>query len=106
MPVLTTVGWGDNQETYQSFATRRSTDLATGASYLVKEGDEGKTIDVVATATNEQGLTASSTSLATLAVIDAAPTVIARVIADAKQEGVTLAGLATVVLVDIPLSYQ
>jgi hypothetical protein len=42
---------------------------------VVQEGDEGNTIDVVATSTNDNGATISATSAATLTVLDKAPTI-------------------------------
>src|SRR6202030_2043329 len=44
---------------------------ATGSTYLVKEGDEGNKIEVVATTTNDNGVKISATSTtATAAVVD------------------------------------
>ena len=80
-------GQSDNPVTYQW--QRGGVDIAgaTGASYVVKEGDEGHTLDVVATATNEQNATASATSAVTGAVIDAAPSVSTPAITGTAQRG-------------------
>ena len=60
---------------WYSSADNYTTAIATGASYQVKESDEGYKIEVVATTTNDNGTTVSATSTATAAVLDAAPTV-------------------------------
>src|SRR4029077_19262010 len=88
-------GQSDNPVTYQWQQGGVDIAGATGATYLVKEGDEGHTLDVVATATNEQGLTASATSAVTGAVIDAAPTVTTPTISGTVQEGQTLTASAS-----------
>src|SRR5207244_3149071 len=79
---------------------------ATGASDLVGERDEGHTLDVVATATNEQGLMAIKTSTATAAVLDAAPSVTTPTIAGTAQEGQTLTAAASAGQSDNPVTYQ
>jgi hypothetical protein len=48
-----------------SSADNYSTTIGSGASYAVKEADEGFTIKVMATTTNDNGATASATSAAT-----------------------------------------
>ena len=70
-------GQGDNPVSYAwySSADGYTNPIGTGATYQVKEADEGLTIEVKATATNDNGVTASATSAATSAVLDAAPTV-------------------------------
>ena len=68
---------------------------ATGATYQVQESDEGFQIEVVATATNDNGVTISATSLATSAVLDAAPTVTTPTIAGTAEEGDTLTASAS-----------
>ncbi len=68
-------GQPDNPVSYQWQQDGHDIAGATGATYLVTEGDEGHKLDIVATATNEQGLTATVTSAATATVLDAAPTV-------------------------------
>ena len=60
---------------WYSSADGYTTAIGSGSTYLVKEGDEGFTIEVKATATNEKGVTATATSTPTGAVLDAAPTV-------------------------------
>src|SRR5260370_444458 len=69
-----TAGQLDNPVTYQWQRDGSDINGATGATYVVQEGDEGHKLDVATTATNEQGLTASATSAATAAVLDAPPT--------------------------------
>lgn len=49
--------------TYQAIAA------ATASTYLVKEGDEGFSIEVTAAATNANGVTASQTSAPTSAAV-------------------------------------
>jgi hypothetical protein len=62
---------------------------ATSVSYTVKEADEGYAIEVVATATNGNGVTVSATSSATGGVLDAAPSVTTPIITGVVQEGST-----------------
>jgi VCBS repeat-containing protein len=71
-------GQGDNAVTYQWFSSADSytNPIGTGATYVVKEGDEGFQIEVKATATNDNGVTVSATSTPTAAVLDKAPPVI------------------------------
>ena len=70
-------GQGDNPVSYAWYSSADSytNPIGTGATYVVKEGDEGFTIEVKATATNDNGVTASATSTATAAALDKAPTV-------------------------------
>src|SRR5439155_6866361 len=77
----------------------------TGSTYLVLEGDESHTLDVVATATNDNGLTASQTSAPTATVLDAAPTITTPVISGAAQEGETLTASATAGQADNGVTY-
>jgi VCBS repeat-containing protein len=70
-------GQSDNAVSYQwqtstdGGATYHDIVGATGSTYLVKEGDEGNKIEVVATTTNDNGATISATSTtATAAVVD------------------------------------
>src|SRR5438105_3470276 len=60
-------GQSDNPISYgwYSSADGYTTPIGTGASYVVREADERFTIEVRATATNDNGLTASQTSAAT-----------------------------------------
>src|SRR5204862_161517 len=69
--------------------------VGTGTTYLVREVDEGHTIDVKATATSQQGLTHIKTSAATATVTDAAPVVSTPTIGGIAQEGATLTAAAT-----------
>ena len=75
-------------------------------NYLVKEGDEGFKLEVVATATNATGAAVSQTSAATAAVLDAAPTVTTPVITGTAQEGQTLTASASAGQSDNAVSYQ
>jgi hypothetical protein len=65
-------GQSDNPVTYAWYSSADSyhTAIGTGATYQVQEGDENHTIEVKATATNDNGATASATSAATASVID------------------------------------
>ena len=85
--------------------TTTPTRSAPAPTYLVKEGDEGFTIEVKATATNDNGVTASATSTATAAVLDAAPTVTTPTITGTAQEGQTLTASATAGQSDNPVTY-
>src|SRR6202040_3588858 len=69
--------------------------IGTGSTYLVKEGDETHTIEVKATATNDNGVTISATSTPTAAVLDAAPTITTPTITGTEQEGQTLTASAS-----------
>ena len=101
-------GQSDNAVTYAwySSADNYTTAIATGASYQVKEADEGFKIEVVATTTNDNGATVSQTSTATAAVLDAAPTVTTPTISGAAQEGQTLTASASSGQSDNTVSYQ
>ena len=79
---------------------------ATGSTYQVQESDEGFQIEVVATATNDNGVTISATSLATTAVLDAAPTVTTPTIAGTAEEGDTLTASASSGQSDNAVTYQ
>ena len=81
--------------TWYSSADGYTHPIGTGATYLVKEGDEGFTIEVKATATNDNGATVTATSAATSAVLDAAPTVTTPTISGTAQEGQTLTASAS-----------
>ncbi len=74
-------------------------------TYLVQEGDEGHKIEVFASVTHD-GVTASATSLATTAVIDAAPTVTTPVISGTAQEGLTLTANAATNDSDATIHYH
>ncbi len=100
-------GQSDNPVTYAwySSANGYTAAIGTGATYLVQEGDENATIEVKATATNDNGATISATSVATSAVLDAAPTVTVPTIAGTAQEGQTLTASASSGQSDNPVSY-
>src|SRR6202023_3486723 len=90
-------GQSDNPVTYAwySSADNYANPIGSGPTYLVKEGDESFTIEVKATATNDNGVTASATGAATSAVLDAAPTVTTPTIAGTVHEGQTLTASAS-----------
>src|SRR4029077_19315639 len=71
----------------------------------VQEGDEGKTITVTATVTNDNGVHISATSAATGAVLDAPPTVTTPTIPGTAQEGQTLTASATAGQSDNAVTY-
>jgi hypothetical protein len=100
-------GQSDNPVSYAwySSASNYTTAIGTGPTYLVKEADEGVTIEVKATATNDNGVTISATSAATLAVLDAAPTMTTPTITGTAQEGQTLTASASSGQSDNPVSY-
>ena len=100
-------GQSDNAVTYAwySSADNYTTAIATGASYQVKESDEGFKIEVVATTTNDNGTTVSATSTATAAVLDAAPTVTTPTITGTAQEGQTLTAAASSGQTDNAVTY-
>ena len=86
---------------------------ATGPIYAVQESDEGYQIEVIATATNANGVTASQTSAPTSAVIDDATLSVAVSTTDNSfgvQEGQTLVAVATITgdATDLaaPVTYQ
>jgi len=86
---------------------------ATASTYVVQEGDEGYQIEVVATAANANGVTASQTSTPTSAVIDDATLAVAVSTTDSSlgvQEGQTLVAVATIAgdATDLaaPVTYQ
>jgi hypothetical protein len=70
-------GQGDNTVSYAWYSSKDNytTAIGTGPTYAVKEGDETYSIEVVATATNDNGGTISVVSAATAAVLDEAPTI-------------------------------
>ena len=83
-------GQEDNDVTYQWQLDGNDISGAVGATYTVTEGDEGHTIDVIATATNDDGVTTSATSVDTASVLDALPTISTPEISGEAREGVTL----------------
>ncbi len=90
-------GQGDNPVTYAWYSSADGFNCATGfgATYLVQEADEGFNIEVQATATNDNGVTATATSATTAAVLDAAPTITTPVVTGIAQEGQTLTASAS-----------
>ena len=101
-------GQSDNPVTYQWFSSADGyhTAIGSGSTYAVSEGNEGYTIEVVATATNGNGVTISQTSLATASVLDAAPTVTKPIIAGTAQVGQTLTASASAGQTDNAVTYQ
>ena len=99
-------GQSDNPVTYQWQLDGHDIAGATGSTYLVQEGDETHTLDVVATSTNDNGVTTSATSAATSSVLDALPTITTPVITGTAQEGFTLTASASSGQSDNPVTYQ
>src|SRR5207302_1458109 len=99
-------GQSDNAVTYQWQRDGQDIAGATGSTYLVLEGDEGHTLDVVATATNDDGVTATQTSAATAAVLDAAPIVSVPLVSGTAREGETLTASASSGQSDNAVIYQ
>jgi autotransporter passenger strand-loop-strand repeat protein len=102
-----TAGQTDNAVSYAwySSADGYTNPIGTGSTYQAKEGDEGSTIEVKATVTNDNGVTVSATSTATAAVLDAPPTVTIPIITGTAQEGQTLTASATAGQTDNAVSY-
>ena len=107
-----TAGQSDNTLSYQwmenngNDGTYQNVSGATGATHLVTEADEGFNIEVVATVTNDNGVSTSATSAPTSVVLDAAPTVTMPVISGSPQLGQTLTASATAGQSDNTISYQ
>ena len=99
-------GQSDNPVSYAWYSSKDNftTAIGTGASYLVQEGDEGFTLKVVATATNDNGAKASA-SATTATVLDAAPTITTPTITGTAQEGQTLTASANSGQSDNPVGY-
>jgi hypothetical protein len=107
-------GQSDNPVTYAwySSADGYTNPIATGATYVVKESDENHTLEVKATATNDNGVQVSATSAATASVIDNAS--ISLSVTDltggAAAEGHVMVASATVTGdaddASAPISYQ
>ena len=100
-------GQTDNAVTYQWFnsADGFTNAIGSGAVYQVQEGDEGNQIEVVATATNDKGLTVAATSSATGTVVDAPPALNVS-ISGTAQEGQTLTAIGTADDSDAVINYQ
>jgi hypothetical protein len=101
-----TAGQADNPVTYQWFSSASAVAIGSGSTYKVQEGDEGHTIEVVATVTNEQSLTVSAPSATTSSVIDAAPTVTTPIVTGTAQDGSILTASATAGQTDNTVTYQ
>ena len=99
---------GDDPVTYQWFSSvdNYAAAIGSGSTYHVVEGDEGHTIRVVATVTNDNGATVTSSDTSA-AVTDIAPTLTTPVISGVAQEGQTLTATAAVANdTDAVVSYQ
>ena len=103
-----TAGQVDNIVTYAWFssASGYTIQIGSGATYTPQEFDEGFTIEVRATATNEQGAIVSAMSAPTAAVLDQLPTVTQPTITGVWQEGQMLTASATSNDVDHLVNYQ
>ena len=96
----------DNAVTYQWQLDGVDISGATGATYTATEGDEGHTIDVIATATNDNGVQTSATSDSTDSVLDALPTITTPTIDGEAREGETLTASAHSGQDDNDVTYQ
>src|SRR5665811_2207797 len=107
----------DTADTTVSYQWQSSTDAGstwsnisgeTSLSHTVTEADEGALLHIVATTINPDGLVTSSTSLATGAIIDIAPTLTTPVISGTAQEGQLLTATAAIAndTADTTVSYQ
>src|SRR5439155_383695 len=100
-------GEADDAVTYQWQKNGLNISGATGSTYVVQEGDEGATIDVVATATAEDNTSSDSqTSSATGTVIDQAASVTTPLIDGTAQQGQTLSASASAGEADDAVTYQ
>src|SRR6202022_2661903 len=96
--------WQTSTDNFVSNIVNVGSDSAT---YRVLEGDEGAQVRVVASSTDTDGGTASTTSSATSAVTDITPALTAVTIASAAKEGDTLtASGAAANDVDAVVHYQ
>jgi hypothetical protein len=89
-------GQGDNPVTYQwySSADNFNNPIGSGADYLVKESDQGFQLRVVATATNDNGVTAAAFSTTGTVIDIALAFATAASISGTVQEGQTLTAVA------------
>ena len=107
-----TAGQSDNNVAYQwQISTDGGTNYtdivgATNATYTPTETNEGAKLRVLATATNDDGATATATSAATSAILDAAPTVTTPIVSGTVAEGETLTASASAGQADSLLAYQ
>ena len=99
-------GQEDNDVTYQWQLDGNDISGATGATYTATEGDEGHQIDVVATATNDNGVTTSATSVDSASVLDALPTITTPEVSGEAREGDTLTASASSGQDDNDVTYQ
>jgi probable HAF family extracellular repeat protein/VCBS repeat-containing protein len=100
---------GDSDDTISFQWARDGSDItgATGSTYVVREADEGHRLSVVATVTNDDGLTASAASTATATVVDVPPTLTTPTISGTAQLGSTLTATAAVANdADATVTYQ
>jgi hypothetical protein len=103
-PNLTTDG--DNSTADVTYRWERNgTVIGTGESYLVTESDEGTTIQVVASFTDDAGQTVTATSNATSTVVDAPPT-LSVTLSGTAQEGQILTASASAGQPDNAVTYQ
>jgi hypothetical protein len=101
-------GQSDSTVSYAWYSSKDNytTAIGTGPTYAVKEGDETYSIEVIATATNDNGVTISATSAATAAVFDKAPTITTQTIDNtAPKEGDILTASANAGQSDNTVSY-
>jgi hypothetical protein len=99
---------GDNTTadvTYQWERNRTPIGGATGSTYVVAEADEGASIQVVASFTNDTGQSVQATSTPTGIVIDAPPTLSVSIGGSAK-DGQTLTAIAVANDSDASITYQ
>ena len=89
-------------------ADNYTTPIGTGATYRVNEADEGSTLEVKATVAlgNGHGPIITETSVATAAVLDAAPTITTPTITGTVQEGQTLTASASSGQGDNAVTYE
>ena len=90
-------GRSDDTVAYQWFSSADGYQAAigSGATYTIKEGDEGFAIKAVATSTNDDNVGVSSSSDATTAVRDVLPAVSVPIIGGLVQDGQTITASAT-----------
>ena len=93
---------------WYSSADNYTTPIGTGATYRVNEADEGSTLEVKATVAlgNGHGPIITETSVATAAVLDAAPTITTPTITGTVQEGQTLTASASSGQGDNAVTYE
>ncbi len=100
LSVSASAGQSDNPVTYAwySSADGFTNAIATGATYQVKQADEGFTLEAKATVTNDNGVTVSAASTPTASVIeDATISVAVSVVGGgAVQQGQSLLAQATI----------